>query len=330
MNAETLEANLIDAARRAAPTFGLNPTQVTILSRSENVVCALHTDDGARYALRLHRPGYNTVEELRSEVQWVLALEDAGVQVPKAVATSDGDHYVPIMVETEGGPTEHQVGVIGWVNGQPLGDPLEASDNDLSHHYARIGELAAEVRVQSSSWQLPPSFVRRRWDVDAFVGESPLWGRFWDVDILTPDQADVLDQARQAMHHTLAAQPTTPDRFGLIHADLHLGNVMADGDDLTLIDFDDAGFGWYAYELAVSLNNVLDEPWYPAARAAMFEGYQRVHPLAADEIELVDTLLIMRSMMILGWLAARPELPAYEFLPDVADGAVAAAREFVG
>jgi len=326
---DSLEARLIDAARRAAPAFGLDPTEVRILNRSENVVCALRASDGSQVALRLHRPGYNTPAELRSEVRWVRALASANVRVPRAMPTTNGDYYTPIVVETDAGPVEHQVGVISWVEGQPLGDPLEAGDLDLSHHFERIGELAAAVRVQSSSWTLPDNFVRRRWDADAFVGDTPLWGRFWEVPTLNAEQQDVLTQARQVMHETLSAQPTTPDRFGLIHADLHLGNVMANGDELTLIDFDDAGFGWYAYELAVSLNNVLDEPWYPAARTAMLQGYRRIHPLADDEVDLIDTLLIMRSLMILGWLAARPELPAFDFLGEVTNGAIAAATDFL-
>ncbi len=89
--------------------------------------------------------------------------------------------------------------------------------------------------------------------------------------------------------------------------------------------FDDAGYGWFAHELAVALHPVLDEPWEHEARAALVEGYRTVHPLSADEEALIDTFLTMRCMMIIGWLDARPELPAYEHFPDLVTQAERAA-----
>ena len=45
----------------------------------------------------------------------------------------------------------------------------------------------------------------------------------------------------------------TADDVGLIHADLHLGNAVFEGDHVKLIDFDDCGTGPRLYDLAVAL-----------------------------------------------------------------------------
>ena len=110
----------------------------------------------------------------------------------------------------------------------------------------------------------------------------------------------------------------SPGEFGMIHSDLHLGNLMADGDSLTMIDFDDAGFGWFAHELAVALHPVLEEPWEDDARSALIDGYRTVHPLSAADEASIDTFVTMRSLMIIGWLDARRELPAFEHFADLA------------
>ena len=68
-------------AWQAAPSFGLAPTEIRLLSHSENVVCAATMADGTRVAIRIHRPGYNSMAELRSEVQWVRSLGAFGVPV---------------------------------------------------------------------------------------------------------------------------------------------------------------------------------------------------------------------------------------------------------
>jgi Ser/Thr protein kinase RdoA (MazF antagonist) len=105
---------------------------------------------------------------------------------------------------------------------------------------------------------------------------------------------------------------------------------MVDGDDLTVIDFDDAGFGWFSHELACALHPGIGEPWFVEAEAAIIEGYSSVHPISQDEIESIHTFLAVRSLMIVGWLDARPELSTHQYFPLVVKGAEAAARAVCG
>ena len=44
----------------------------------------------------------------------------------------------------------------------------------------------------------------------------------------------------------------------MIHADMHSQNVLIQEDKLSVIDFDDAGFGWYGFDLAVAVWDRLD------------------------------------------------------------------------
>ena len=58
----------------------------------------------------------------------------------------------------------------------------------------------------------------------------------------------------------------------MIHADLHPGNVVISGDRLHVIDFDDAGFGWHAYDLAVALKDYQNDPQFDAYQTALIQG----------------------------------------------------------
>lgn len=316
----------IAAAWVATPRFGLAPEAIDLLSHSENVVVALDLGGGQRAAMRLHRPGYNSLAQLRSEVAWVDSLGRFGVPVPAAIETTEGDHYV--SVDVAGVP--HQVGVVGWVAGRPLGGPTEADGPEVVEHYGRIGSLAAMIRSHHATWSPPDGFERRAWDLDGLLGDRPLWGRFWEVEPLSERQRHLFAECREALRVELGALPTSSEHYGLIHADLHLGNLMADGDALTVIDFDDAGHGWFAHELAVALHPVLEEPWEADARAALLAGYRQVHPLDVVEEGWIDSFLTMRSLMILGWLDARRELPVHEFFPDLAAQAERMAARYLG
>ena len=136
--------------------------------------------------------------------------------------------------------------------------------------------------------------------------------------------------ARDRLGTELAALSTGPERFGLIHADLHLANVMSDGRELTVIDFDDAGYGWFVHEIAVSLHPMLDDPRYDDALAAIVEGYRDVVPLGDADVALIDLFMTVRCLMIVGWLDARPEVPIYEFFPELAAQSEAQARRYLG
>ena len=70
-------------------------------------------------------------------------------------------------------------------------------------------------------------------------------------------------------------------------------------------------------------------PGSASARQAFLDGYCSVYELALDEIESVDLFLAIRSLMIVGWLDARPELPAYDYFPIVVERAEQAAKNLL-
>lgn len=315
----------IDAARTAAPLFDLEPESVTVLSQSENVVCEINARGGDRAVMRLHRPGYNDLRELESEVVWVAALRDAGLPVPSPRPTTDGGYYV----ETTIGAETRMVGAVEWIDGQPLSDAATTTGEGSTGPYHQIGRLAAQIRSHSVAWHPPSRFVRRRWDGDGLVGEAPSWGRFWELEALSNGQRSLFSRARSRLRDELATLAVDGSSFGLIHADLHPGNLMVSGSDLTVIDFDDAGFGWFMYELAVALHPVLGQPWEADVRAALIDGYRQVHTVSGGDERLIDVFLTIRCLMIVGWLDARRELPTHQHFEALVDEAVLMAERYL-
>ena len=82
-------AELRDVAERAVTAWPLDVATIELISLSENAVFRIDATDGARYALRIHRPGYNSLPELESELLWTEALREAGIDVSAAVRTDD-------------------------------------------------------------------------------------------------------------------------------------------------------------------------------------------------------------------------------------------------
>jgi Ser/Thr protein kinase RdoA (MazF antagonist) len=95
--------------------------------------------------------------------------------------------------------------------------------------------------------------------------------------------------------------------FSMIHADLNPYNVVVSEQGLHVIDFDDSGFGWHHYELAVALYNYRAMDGFDGIQAAMIEGYRDVRDLADSVVEALPMFYLVRSLVHLGWRAARPE-----------------------
>ncbi len=72
---------------------------------------------------------------------------------------------------------------------------------------------------------------------------------------------------------------------GLIHADLHLGNAVFQGDRVKLIDFDDSGTGPRLYDLAVALWELRDLPGYPRHLEALLDGYRSRRPIDPTHLD---------------------------------------------
>ncbi|MGA8205926.1 MAG: phosphotransferase, partial [Woeseiaceae bacterium] len=166
-------------------------------------------------------------------------------------------------------------------------------------------------------WQPPPGFTRRRLDLDGLLGASPLWGRFWEHADLTASERDELLQARERARSALAAYGERADNFSLIHADLHPHNIVHNGDDLVLIDFDDSAYGWHVYDIAAALIEYVFEPDFDALRSALLDGYRQIRPLAGRDTDMLSLFLLIRGMAIIGWFHQRPEHAGSAFFEDV-------------
>jgi Ser/Thr protein kinase RdoA (MazF antagonist) len=322
------EQELRAIAERALPSWDLLPDQIELISRSENTVFRIDIADGRCFALRIHRPGYHSLPELVSERQWTAALNEAGVHVPAGRPTTDGDGYVSIA--TDDGARGRVVGLVDWVEGVSLGDEIERETDPavIAGHFEQLGGIAAAIHNQSSGWPLPSGFVRHAFDVPGYVGETPFWGRFWALPPLGPAQREILSHARDQIEAALTAYGQAPQTYSLIHADLHPANILVDAAGLHVIDFDDAGFGWHLYEFAVALYSYEGEPYYDTLRDALLTGYRDIRPFAAEDADLLPLFLLLRRLVILGWIWDRPELGYRDHLPEQIDAACSRVEAF--
>lgn len=273
----------------------------SLISHRENAVYAVRLANGSPAALRLHRPGYNSAPEIASELWWMQALAARGFPVPSPLPARSGELTVPLG-------KDRLATMLDWAPGAPLGsggEPLDGSPDEQAALYRQVGALLARFHEDCDALVLPLDFVRRDWDIDGLLGDQPLWGQFWEYPSLSDDDRTVVQAAHAKARTDLAAYLASGADCGLIHADGLRENIFREGETLTLIDFDDAGFGFRLYDLAVAVSQAIDDPNYGTLSEAVLAGYASGRTLAPDAASLMPLFAMLRCFASLGWVMPR-------------------------
>lgn len=270
---------------------------IRLIRNRENAVFEVALP-GARAALRLHRQGYQDDAAIKSELWWCAALAKAGVAVPAALPNLNGEFLLRLS-------NGRNASMISWAEGDALGESGQPFDRPLPQvldQHRTLGRLIADFHTATDQLSLPADFTRPAWDIPGLVGENPFWGRFWEHPSANDEQANTLRQARAFLMQRITQHADNNGDFGLIHADVLRENVLVNEDSLSLIDFDDSGFGFRLYDLGTVLSQNLYEPAYSQIRDALIEGYAETK---AVTVEMVEIFTLARTCASVGWTAPR-------------------------
>ena len=304
---------LAELGREALKAFGLRPKSLAGAGSAENVTFDVRTTrtgkgkgPGApyvpgRFLLRLHRPGYHPMQAVRSELAWLVALRhDRGLPVPEPVFARDGS--LAAFVEHEGVPEGRVCTLLRWMDGS-----MRSEKTASPGHMHMVGRLMAGLHEHASSWKRPRGFVRGRWDWYGLfenagtAGADESW--VWDelplkvrrlYESSARDTADAMDELGDG-----------PDAFGLIHADLHLGNVVFGGGEARAIDFDDCGDGHWLYDMAVALFDHRDKEDWEIWKDSLLSGYSEVREPPEGVEPHLETLMCARCVSLMLWTYSR-------------------------
>jgi Ser/Thr protein kinase RdoA (MazF antagonist) len=256
---------------------------------------------GRRWALRVHRDGYHTTAGIRSELAWLQALRNDGVVItPVPVPGRDGD-----LIQKVGHPAmprPRHVVLFEWETG------AEPSERDhLTDKFGLLGEVTAKMHRHSQQWTRPAGFERHTWDFETSLGAAPHWGSWRDGMGLDPEKEALFVRTVALLGRRLARFGHSPARFGLIHCDMRLANLLIDGATVKVLDFDDCGFSWHLYDAATAVSFFEHEPQVPELMAAWVDGYRRVIDLPAEDEAEIPTFVMLRRMLLVAWIGSHAE-----------------------
>jgi Ser/Thr protein kinase RdoA (MazF antagonist) len=225
-------AILHEALRR----YGVSPDRARPLDGFESFIYEIERANGSAI-LRIGHSLRRSEDLIQGEVDWINHLAAGGASVASALQSAQGQ-LVEAIDDGHGG---HFLAT-AFVKAQGQ-SPWKVGWSPAL--YETYGQLIGRMHTLSQHYRSAnPSWHRPHWDDPILL----------DVEKFLPStQPIVLQKYRQLLDylHTL---PQTTATYGLIHQDAHGSNFFVDdAGRITLFDFDDCAYSWYANDLAIVL-----------------------------------------------------------------------------
>lgn len=287
-------------ARTALGAYELGDrAELRTLEIGLNAVFEVRADD-ARYVLRVHRAGYRTPVQVRSELTFLRAVGDDPA-VPAPVETRDGDLIVELD-DADG--RRRSCDLQTWLEGRVL---VPGHGLGVAGVHA-LGRGLGRIHNAAERFSPPPGFELPVWDADAmFTPEaSPFRPTLGIEDVLGPEDRGLYEEVADRTRAVFESLGRGADAFGITHQDYILGNCFlrrsGAGWQVGAFDFDDCGWAYFLYDLCPLLGNlagypgaVFGNPAYPKLRDAFLAGYRTVRALPAEWERHLPLLIAARQ-----------------------------------
>ncbi|TCZ75793.1 aminoglycoside phosphotransferase [Paenibacillus albiflavus] len=266
-------------ALSALQQFNIEWVRITFIQLSDTITYQIETTTSQSYLLRIHSDRLNK-QELQSELALLQSMnESADLVLPKGLPNSHGSYVLEI--ETDEGYRRPYVTIMHWVEGELVNGKI------TEEQAYSMGVMAARLHQATASFIPPSDFTRPVWGADHFRREFDRLRKYYSCFLSEQAWTQYVAASEKIVSELANIQPTKLN-FGIVHGDLHTGNIVVDQDDPRPIDFGRCGHGYYLYDLAHTILSI-----HPPIRSKLIQGYESIRKLETDYVRLLETFFIM-------------------------------------
>ena len=299
-------------AVKALTAYEIQGPRLTPLQHEGNTTFRVDLANGERYVLRIHHPSLRTVEAVQSELIWLTALRrETELVVPEPIPTRDGDLFT--VADVTEIPEPRICVLFRWIPGRFLDVRLTPP------HLERVGAFMARLQLHGAQFKPQHGFVRGRLDnlteearciagrgaseallrqqIDNPVDETAAIRLV--TEICSPEDGARVAALIRRIREAQQIVGQKPETFGLIHGDLHQDNYFFHQGQVRAIDFDDCGYDYYLYDIAVTLSEVNWRENTPELRKSFLKGYRSIRDLSSEQLGYLDTFITFRDLQLI-------------------------------
>lgn len=273
-------------------SYGVEPAWLVTLGGFESFMYET-VMAGTKAVLRIGHSGRRDADLVRAEMHWLDHLAARGIGVAGPIRSASGS----LVEQVDDGHGERFVAAAFRY---APGRPPETADWGPAL-WERYGRLLGRLHAAARSYRPEAEAVGRpAWD-DPIMFDVVRW--------LPTDEP----QVRATLDHALEAigeldQPE--DAYGLIHQDAHAGNFFVDDTGtITLFDFDDCCYSWFANDLAIVVFYAMSWNGFRDADHHAREFWRHFYPGYRAEHHLDD-----RWLASMPWFVTLREIDTYAII----------------
>lgn len=187
------------------------------------------------YILRVSKGGENSRAHIEFELNWVeyLSARMEGIVQPVRsinnrlyeVIEGDDQPYVLCLMKKAGGK------IVDSNNPNEFNKGL----------FFNLGALMGRMHQLTADYEGNRACPKFKWN-------GPY---FWRRDITIPDRS--VRQGEKRFLEELNALPMAKENYGIVHFDIHTDNFFVENNKITLFDFFDCQYNWYAADIASAM-----------------------------------------------------------------------------
>ena len=282
--------------QRILAQYRLSGAETSPLGSINNSVYQIQTPTGQKFSLRILPKEWNMRQSLEEELTFLdFVAQRNQVVVPRPVRNLQGE-LVTVLSTTEG---DRLSCLFEWREGQEIKHCLTLPLlKEIGRSVAKLHQIGKEF-----GFPTPDNHFRRGYHYGKELATSHReWIEVHKEEIGT-EHVTLLLSAVEKVVVGMERMGETLENFGFIHADLHFGNFLAQDDQICILDFDQLGRGHYGFDIAILMEELLNEPEPFTLRWESFlSGYQEVADLPFRQESELDIFLIAVHLGFLDWV----------------------------
>jgi len=281
---EAMNDSLIE---KAIELYDIDKNKLKSLGGFENFVYE-YEKDSISYILRFVHSTHRTFDLVLAEIEFIDFLYNNGANVSQVVTSVNN-------VVTEKCDTENSeyFTVTAFVKAKGDFVKREQIGPELNKEF---GKAVGKLHLLTKDYK--PVHKRHHWYEEDFldIGRRNLM----------KEDMFIVEKGLELIEK-LKKLPTDIDSYGLIHTDLHFGNMYYDGNDFTFFDFDDSAYKHFISDIAIiifyqfGLSGFTESQKEEKTKAFLndfCEGYLEVNNLDFSWFDHLNDFLKLRELIL--------------------------------
>ena len=275
---------ILEASKR----YNVDHNSINRVGGFENFIYEYKQHD-EEVILRFVHSTHRTFEQVLAEIEFIDYLSDNGANVSTII--KDKDNQIASLIECG----NNDYFTVSAFTKAP-GSFIREQRNDPQFNYL-FGQAVGKLHKLTKTFT--PKHKRYQWYEEDYIemGKRNL-----------PEDLQYLVKIAEEHQELIKSYAMSVDDYGLIHTDLHFGNMFYDNETLTFFDFDDASYKHFISDIAIiiyyqfglsPLSDTEIEDKTIAFLKPFLKGYETENKLDKKWFYKLNEFLRLRSIILI-------------------------------